>query len=146
MRKTYASTWNRHLLLGVGHLQLRQLTPNVVDELNTDLQEAGVGAPTIRKAMSLLQAMLRQAVAWDRLRLNPVKQIRKPSAPRKRAVVPLSPDQVEGLRAEMPTLADKVLIGLLAYAGPRPEDALALEIRHGVLLPGGGQCPPCAGA
>jgi integrase len=128
--KTYAYTWNRHLLPRVGHLQLRQVTPNVIDQLKTDLHEAGVGAPTIRKAMSLLQAMLRQAVAWDRLRLNPVKQIRKPSAPRKRAVVPLSPDQVEALRAEMPTLADKVLIGLLAYGGPRPEDALALEMRH----------------
>ena len=99
----------------------------VMDQLKTDLHEAGVGAPTIRKTLSLLQAMLRQAVAWDRLRLNPVKQIRKPNAPRKRAVVALSPAQVEALRAAMPTLADSVLVGLLAYAGPRPEDVLALE-------------------
>lgn len=129
-RQAYASVWNRHLLPRLGHLQLRQITPSVVDQLKTDLQEDGVGAPTIRKAMSLLQAMLRQAVAWDRLRVNPVKQIRKPKAPRKRAVVPLSPDQVEALRAQMPTLADQVLVSLLAYAGPRPEDALALEVRH----------------
>jgi integrase len=129
-RKAYASVWNRHLLPRLGQLQLRQITPNIVDQLKTELQNDGVGAPTIRKAMSLLQAMLRQAVAWDRLRLNPVKQIRKPSAPRKRAVVALSPDGVEALRARMPTLADQVLIGLLAYAGPRPEDALALEVRH----------------
>ena len=103
-RKTYASIWNRHLLPRVGHLQLRQITPAVVDRLKSDLQDDGVGAPTIRKAMSLLQAILREAVAWDRLRLNPVKQIRKPRAPRKRAVIAVSPEQVEALRDALPTL------------------------------------------
>jgi hypothetical protein len=97
-RATYASIWNGHLLPRVGHLQLRQLTPGVVDQLKSDLREDGVGAPTIRKTLSLLQAMLRQAVAWDRLRLDPVKQISKPKAPRQRAVVALRPYQVESLR------------------------------------------------
>lgn len=129
-RKTYASVWNRHLLPRVGHLQLRQITPAVVDRLKSDLQDDGVGAPTIRKAMSLLQAILREAVAWDRLRLNPVKQIRKPRAPRKRAVIAVSPEQVEALRDALPTLRDQVLVSVLAYAGTRPEDALALEVRH----------------
>jgi hypothetical protein len=120
-RKAYESVWNRHLLPRVGHLQLRQITPGVVDQLKTDLQQGSVGTPTIRKAMSLLQAMLRQAVSWDRIRVNPVKQVRKPKAPRKRAVVPLSPNQVEELRAQMPTVHDLMLISLLAYAGPRPK-------------------------
>jgi integrase len=127
---TYASVWNRHLLPRVGHLQLRQITPAVVDRLKSDLLDDGVGAAAIRKAMSLLQAMLREAVAWDRLRLNPVKQIRKPRAPRKRAVVAISPDQVEALRDALPTLRDQVLASVLAYAGTRLEDALALEVRH----------------
>lgn len=129
-RKTYASVWNRHLLPRIGHLQLRQITPAVVDRLKSDLQDDGVGAPTIRKAMSLLQAILREAVAWDRLRLNPAKQIRKPRAPRKRAVIAISPSQVEALRDALPTLRDRVLVSVLAYAGTRPEDALALEVRH----------------
>jgi len=129
-RKTYASVWNRHLLPRVGHLQLRQITPAVVDRLKSDLQDQGVGAPTIRKGMSLLQAILREAVACDRLRLNPVKEIRKPRAPRKRAVVAVSPEQVESLRNELPTHRDQALVSVLAYAGMRPEDALALEVRH----------------
>jgi integrase len=129
-RATYASIWNRHLLGRIGHLQLRQITPGVVDQLKTDLLDDGVGAPTIRKALSLLQAMLREAVTWDRLRLNPVKQIRKPKAPRQLAIVAFSPAQVEAIREELPTLMDKVLASVLAYAGPRPEEALALEVRH----------------
>jgi integrase len=150
-RETYASMWNTHLLPRVGHLQLRQITPGVVDQLKSDLQEDGVGAPTIRKTLSLLQAMLRQAVAWDRLRLNPVKQIAKPKAPRQRAVVALSPAQVESLRdvlldgfvehrpnkkgrmrevAHGPDLMSATPVSLFAYAGGRPEDLLALEVRH----------------
>lgn len=129
-RKTYASIWNRHLLPRVGHLQLRQITPAVVGQLKSDLQGDHVGPATIRKAMSLLQAMLREAVAWDRLRLNPVKQVRKPRAPRQRAVVALSPAQVETLRAAMPSFRDQAIVSVLAYAGLRPEDMLALEVRH----------------
>lgn len=129
-RKTYASIWNRHLLPRIGHLQLRQITPAVISRLKSDLQGDGVGAPTIRKGLSLLQAILREAVAWDRLRSNPVTQVRKPRAPRKRAVNALSPEQVEALRWAMPTLRDQVLVSVLAYAGTRPEDALALEVRH----------------
>lgn len=129
-RKTYASIWNTHLLPRVGHLELRRITPAVVDRLKTDLQQDGVGAPTIRKALSLLQAMLREAVAWDRLRVNPVMQIRKPKAPRKLAVVALSPAQVETLRDHLPSHRDRTLVSVLAYAGCRPEDVLALEVRH----------------
>jgi site-specific recombinase XerC len=99
--------WNSHLLPGVGHLQLRQLTPGVVDQLKSGLRADGVGAPTIRKTLSLLQAMLRQAVAWDRLRLNPVKQISKPKAPRQRAVVALS--QHGRLRRLAPAFAGRGL-------------------------------------
>jgi hypothetical protein len=71
-----------------------------------------VGAPTIRKTLSLLRAMLRQAVAWDRIRLNPVKQVSKPKAPRQRAVVALSPSRVETLRG--------LLIG--GYVEHRPHE------------------------
>lgn len=150
-RQTYASMWNTHLLPRLGHLELRQITPGVVARLKSDLQADGVGAPTIRKTLSLLQAMLRQALAWDRIRLNPVKQVSKPKAPRQRAVVALSPSRVETLRSLLlggyvecvpdktggtravmhnPDLLAATLVSLFAYTGARPEDLLALEVRH----------------
>ncbi len=76
--RTYAVVWNRHLLPRVGHLELRQLTPGAVARLRADLEADGVGPATIRKALGLLQAICRQAVEWEELRANPVKQIRKP--------------------------------------------------------------------
>jgi integrase len=133
---TYSSLWNRHALPRLGHLELRAITPGVIARFRTDLEAAGVGAPTIRKTMSMLQAMFRRAVEEDRLKTNPVAQVRKPATPRSRAVQPLPPTAVEALRGHVmpaePAIAarDATLLSVLAYAGLRPEEALALEWRH----------------
>lgn len=127
--KVYAQLWNRHALPRVGHLELRAITPGVVSRLRADLEAAGVGAPTIRKTMSVLQSMLRRAVEEDRIRSNPVAQVRKPAAARQRAVRPLPPATIEAVRGAL-TGDDAILITVLAYAGLRPEEALALQWRH----------------
>jgi integrase len=133
---TYSSLWNRHALPRLGHLELRTVTPGVIARFRADLEAAGTGAPTVRKTMSMLQAMLRRAVEEDRLKTNPVAQVRKPAAPRTRAVQPLAPTVIEAMRRAVapaePAIAatDAALLSLLAYAGLRPEEALALEWRH----------------
>ena len=127
--KPYSVLWNRYALPRLGHMELRAITPGVVARFRADLEAAGVGAPTVRKTMSMLQAMLRRAVEEDRLKTNPVAQVRKPAAPRTRAVQPLPPAVVEQLRAVVDPVA-AVLLSVLAYAGLRPEEALALEWRH----------------
>lgn len=126
---SYSVIWNRHILPRIGHLQLRAITPGVITRLRTDLEQAAVGAPTIRKGMSMLQAILRRAVEEDRLRTNPALQVRKPATARSRAVRPLPPASVEALRASVQP-HDAALLSVLAYAGLRPEEALALEWRH----------------
>jgi integrase len=128
-RRTYRSLWNVHLLPRLGRQQLRQLTPVVLDQLQLDLEQAGVGAAARRKSMALLQRMLASAVQWGYLSANPARSVTKPSAPRRRAIVPLSPADVERLRAALDP-ASELLVSLLAYAGMRPEEALALEWRH----------------
>lgn len=126
---SYSVVWNLHVLPRIGHLQLRAVTPGVIARLRTDLEQAAVGAPTVRKAMSMLQAILRRAVEEDRLRSNPALHVRKPGAARTRAVQPLPPTAVEALRAHVQAW-DATLLSVLAYAGLRPEEALALEWRH----------------
>jgi integrase len=93
---------------------------------------AGVGAPTIRKTMVMLQSMLRAAVEWERVASNPVRATRKPSVKRTRDVRPLPPFAVEQLRAwltEHRGDRDATLVSVLAYAGVRPQEALALRWR-----------------
>lgn len=124
--QTYASVYNNHLLGRVGHLQLRQITPRVVDRLRQELQDDDVGAPTIRKALSILQAMFRQAVMWGRASSNPVQPVTKPKAKRSIAVVPFSVRQIEALLDAFPDPTDRMLAELIAYTGARPQDALAV--------------------
>ena len=128
-RRTYRSLWNVHLLPRLGGHQLRQLTPVVLDQLQFDLQQAGVGAAARRKSMALLQRMLGSAVQWGYLSANPARSVTKPVAPRRRAIVALAPAAIERLRRELDA-DSQLLVGLLAYAGMRPEEALALEWRH----------------
>ena len=132
-RKTqerYASIWDLHVLPRLGGLQLRQLTPGLVAEFQSELRATGVGEPTIRKTLSLLQAVCRDAVTWGRLESNPVKPVRKRAVVRRRAVWPLPPEAVEQLRRQMPSDRDAALVSVLAYAGLRPGEALALTWGH----------------
>lgn len=127
--KTYASIWNNHLEPTLGHAKLRDISPRRIARLRTDLLEAGVGAATVRKALSLLQGILQWAVEEGELQNNPVRVVRKPPAPRQHVVRVLTPADVERLRAHLlgaGRLRDATLVSLLAYAGPRPDEALAL--------------------
>jgi integrase len=131
--KTYASHWNCHVLPRLGRMELRKVSPQVIAEFRAELEGDGVGREAIRRTLTMLQGMLSRAVEWQRIQVNPVKAVRKPSSRRERAVVPLPPAQIELLRRHLlgdGRLRDATLVSLLAYAGLRPEEALALEWRH----------------
>jgi integrase len=80
---------------------------------------------------------MQRAVEWDRINRNPVKDVKKLSQGSTHVVVPLAPSDVERLRADMLRreaaepehgwYRDSVLTSVLAYAGLRPGEALALR-------------------
>ncbi len=126
----YAEVWNRHTRPRLGHVSLRELTPEVVTRFRLDLERAGAGEATVRKALSMLQGILARAVEWQRIASNPVAVVPKPSAKRQRDVIVLEPERVESLRRhliEREEIGDAVLVSVLAYAGLRPwSEAVAL--------------------
>lgn len=158
--KTYAPVWNKHLAPRVGHLQLRHLTAPAVQQLREDMEDDGIGAPTVRRSLAILQGICKYAVTAGEMKINPVREVGKPAVTRQLAIVAVSPDQVEQLRSLFlngytylvrdgvvlpPTTRKKkgdteirrgpdplsaTLVSLLAYEGLRPEEALALEDRH----------------
>jgi integrase len=132
-RAVYASLYDAHLLPRVGAIQLRAFTPQDGARLRADLERAGVGPAATRKTLTILQGIFTCAVRWRQVQVNPLVAVSKPSAKRKRAVVPPSPMIVEAMRAdlrEQGRLLDATLIGVLAYAGLRPGEALALGWEH----------------
>jgi integrase len=126
----YARAWDLHVLPRLGELELWRITPAVVAGFADELRRDGAGDPTIRKVLSLLQGVLSHAVILGKLQANPAAAIRKPAQRRKRAVKPLAPAAVERLRREMPAERDATLVSVLAYAGLRPGEALALTWEH----------------
>ncbi|MFN8161578.1 MAG: tyrosine-type recombinase/integrase [Solirubrobacterales bacterium] len=131
-QRSYAGLWDRHVLPRLGEMRLHSINPEVIERYRAELEAAGVGQPTVYRALALLQGALQRAVEWRRIGQNPVKAVRKPSVRRYREVRPLAPLVVEQLRAaaasrERHGERDATLISVLAYAGLRPQEALALD-------------------
>ena len=122
--KSYASVWDLHVLPHLGDHELRQITPEVVANLRADLDAADVGPATVRRALFVLQSVMRLAALQSMVQSNPVKVVGKPRHDR-RLVRPLVPETVERIRAQL-SQRDATLVSLLAYAGLRPGEALAL--------------------
>jgi integrase len=136
----YASMLDVHIIPRLGEVPLRSLTAEHLWDLRADMNAAGVGDAATRKTLVVIQSMLQRAVEWRHIDSNPAKLVRKPSQTRTRVVRPLSPDQVEAMRAHLlndDRHADSALVAVLAYAGLRPGEALGLrwhDIRERTIL------------
>ena len=123
--ESYASVWDLHVLPHLGDHELRQITPEVVANLRADLGAADVGPATVRRALFVLQSVMRLAALQSKVQSNPVRVVGKPRQPR-RLVRPITPETVERIRAQL-SQRDATLVSILAYAGLRPGEALALR-------------------
>jgi integrase len=121
----YAALRDRYIVPHLGGHELRRLKPDVIQRFQANLVAQGVGQETIRKTLVLLQGILERAVEWGRIQVNPARAVRKPRQGRKRSIRALPPQIVEQLRSRLHP-RDATLVSVLAYAGLRPGEALAL--------------------
>ncbi len=134
--RVYADFWDRLVLPHLGQHRLVDLNPQVIARWQADLKRAGFGDPSILKAARTLHTALERAVEWRRISANPCRAVRKPGQRRSRPVRPLAPTTVEQLRGVMRP-RDATLVSVLAYAGLRPGEALALtwgDVRDRTIL------------
>ena len=132
-QETYAAAWDTHVKDRLGPMKLRDLDAQTILAFRVDLEKAGVGPAAVRKSMALLHGVLQRGVEWGWIANNPAASIRKPAPVRQRAVTPLTPADIEALRTHHlmhDRRRDATLISVLAYAGLRPGEALALTWRH----------------
>src|SRR5438105_1182481 len=61
-QRRYLEVWGTHLLPRVGDYELRAITPMLVEDLRAQFDRQAVGVQTQRKALMLLQGILRRAV------------------------------------------------------------------------------------
>jgi integrase len=81
-----------------------------------------------RSRLDLLGSILQRAFEDGQIQTNPARAVHKAPRPRRAEVRPLPPVTIERMRAAS-TARDAALISVLAYAGLRPGEALALQWR-----------------
>jgi integrase len=133
-RTSYKQQWGKWIQPRLGNYELRALTPRVINtQLAQAMRKAGAGEPTIRRCLAITQSMLRLAVIEERIASNPVDLLDKPSAVPERQIDPTAPAVVERMRRAAVArrgplgAADAFIVAMLAYAGLRPQELLALE-------------------
>ena len=121
--------WTKWIEPSLGHIPLAMLSssPELIQQLKLDMIEAGAGVPTQKRVLAVLSAICTKAVQLQRITSNPVIVIAKPKAKPPRPVQALSLAQVETLIGHFKTNNDRLLVALIAYAGVRPGEALALD-------------------
>ena len=135
-RKLYASLYDHHLAPTLGDVALRDLRPELIARWQADRLQAGGGPVAVGQALTLLGNILQRALEAERITTNPVRLVRRARAPRRKEIQPLAPAVVERMRAAS-TQRDATLLSVLAYAGLRPSEALALrwgDVRERTLL------------
>jgi integrase len=139
-----ASVYNKHILHRLGGRPIAETDAEVLVGWQDDLEEAGVGAPTRIKAMSILSSIFREAARRPRatgVKVNPVALLDKPSAKRRRRPRVWGPVVVERVRyqlivnslriepqKEINALMDGLLVSFGEMIGCRPGEALAVRI------------------
>lgn len=125
-RETYAAIYGKHLSPYLGERPLRELRVSALREWQADRLQAGVGRGALMHARAVLSSILRHAAEAEVIAANPMSLVRAPKAPPKEEVRPVAPSGVEAIRREMGP-RDATLVSVLAYAGLRPGEALALK-------------------
>ncbi len=141
--KRDSAVYNNHILNRLGERPIAGIDAEVLVEWQDALEAAGVGAPTLIKAMSILSSIFREAARRPRLtgvKANPVALLDKPSGKRRRRPRVWGPVVVERVRhellagslrigpgKELAALRDALLVSLMAMTGCRPGEALALR-------------------
>jgi integrase len=126
-REVYAQSYDRHIAPTLGRMPLHAIRPAVIARWQAAVLPSGPEA--LRKARSVLSAILQTAVEAELIASNPVRLVRPPKRPLRQEVRPLAPASVEALRARL-SHRDAVLVSLLAYAGLRPGEARTLRWAH----------------
>lgn len=124
--RSYDGMWRSLIEPRLGHARLVEVTPQAVERWARELLRDGVGEASVERAWIVLSGMLGRAASWGWIGANPVSLARRPKKRSQRRVpVMLTPKQVESVRKGLGP-GDACLVSLLAYAGLRPGEALAL--------------------
>jgi len=137
-----ARTWLRyeqyvrlHAIPWIGQVSLARLTPQHLQRLYGDRQEAGLSAMSVRHLHAVLHRALQQATRWGLVARNVADLVTPPRAAH-HEMQTLSPEQARGFLRAVEEDRYEALFTLALTSGMRQGELLALNWEH-VDLDGG---------
>lgn len=127
--KTYAGyefDLKRYVFPHIGHIKLKKLTPELVQQWLAKLAKAGRSANIRKKAISVLRVGLNSAVRLRLLVANPCNAVQKPKVIR-REITPLEPQDVVSLLDACKSHRIGGVIALACLTGMRKGELFALK-------------------
>ena len=122
---SYTTLLDKWIVPYLGRKRLREISRETIDLYCARIHADGAGAPTVNRALGLLQGVFHRAVEWRRLAWNPVVGTRRLSHTRSESIDARTPEAVEAVRRQLDQ-QNAALVSLLAYEGLRPGEAYAL--------------------
>jgi integrase len=122
---TYTTLLDKWIVPYLGRKRLREITRETIDNYAARIRVDGAGAPTINRALGVLQGIFHRAVEWRRLAWNPVVGVRRVAHSRAETIDARTPETVEAIRVGLDP-QNAALVSVLAYEGLRPAEAYAL--------------------
>lgn len=121
-----AAIFDKWIAPHLGGVRLSDLGAARVREWQAAIRREGCSAKQTNQTLRVLSAILGAAVDDDLIPTNPCARVKRFSTAKPRPRV-MQVAEVERIRSEVPSARDRAMVGLLAYAGLRPEEALALR-------------------
>lgn len=122
---SYTTLLDKWIVPYLGRRRLREINRETIDLYCARIRADGAGAPTVNRALGVLQGVFHRAVEWRRLAWNPVVGTRRLTHARAETIDARTPETVEAIRAQLDA-QNAALVSVLAYEGLRPGEAYAL--------------------
>ena len=127
----YQADIRRYLVPTLGNMPLSRLTVVDIQALYTDMLERGLSVGTIRRAHTILNQALKQAVRWKKLPFNPAADVDLPkNKNRKKVVRALDADQLAAFLEAAAMTPYSTLFEVACASGARPGEYLGLGWTH----------------
>ena len=124
-QSSYRTNLNRYVLPWFGETRLREMRKGEIQAWLSALSESGLSRQTVKNIWSSLSSVLRSAVDWGYIDVNPAHGVRLPARQPKAAVFLPTPEQVAGILSRLPEPSFTLML-LLVGTGLRVGEAIGL--------------------
>jgi integrase len=125
-QSSYRTNLNRYVLPWLGEMRLREMRKGEVQAWLSALSESGLSRQTVKNIWSALSSVLRSAVDWGYIEVNPAHGVRLPARQPKAFVFLPTPEQIAEILKQLPEPSFTLML-VLVGTGLRVGEAIGLQ-------------------